>query len=79
MPPSSDFGDNDAAALSFGTAAGPWPPGARRCVVEGVFGVTYNSQANPTPAAGVGWAMGLWDFGCAGLRAVRTIFWGGCF
>ena len=36
------------------------------------FGIAYNSQANPAPSASMNWAMDLWDFGCTGLRTVRS-------
>ena len=37
------------------------------------FGITYNSKANPILSAVWIWAIGLWDFGCAGLRTLRIV------
>ena len=37
------------------------------------FGITYNSKATPILSANWIWAIGLWDFGCAGLRTLRIV------
>ena len=37
------------------------------------FGTTYKSQANPILSASLILAIDLWDSGCAGPRALRTV------